>query len=277
LSPFAPDFPLPFQRRLYPDRNRGPPYARRCCRILRCRKPHGKTAVHSGSPGSTVLFHPYAVGFDLPNRIVRELNGYFRQFVADAPQLADIQRKEIPPENADRPRSAFIGRQLNEQFEIHLGPGANRDTGNLPVDGVIAYPPSTLTVGASIKGRLVPPPQWPALALRGMGGGNPSAQIEILEICPAARVYRRSAALSQLGIIVTTGDLKYRVYRHGTLGWTAIDAHCPAPDEHVRFQAGPFYYSDIKDPNLLADWSVSYISQRPPRKHPEEWQVQTPP
>ncbi|MDB6010973.1 MAG: hypothetical protein JWL65_3223 [Gammaproteobacteria bacterium] len=52
-------------------------------------------------------------------------------------------------------------------------------------------------MGASIKGQLVPLPQWPALALRGEGGGKPSARIEILEICPAAKVYRRSSTTGQ--------------------------------------------------------------------------------
>jgi hypothetical protein len=66
----------------------------------------------------------------------------------------------------------------------------------LPVNGILAFQPSRLAVGASIKG-LVPPPQWPALALRGKGGGNPSARIEILEICPAAKVHRRSSTTGQ--------------------------------------------------------------------------------
>jgi hypothetical protein len=133
---------------------------------------------------------------------------------------------------------------------------------------------SRLAIGAWLKGRRVRAPEWPALALRSEYGGNPSAQIEILEICPAAKLYRRTATLTQVGVIVTTGDLKYAKNRKGTLGWTAIDAQCPAPDGQVRFQAGPFYYSDVMDdPQPLADWSGSYGHLRPPEKYPEEWQV----
>jgi hypothetical protein len=175
----------------------------------------------------------------------------------------------------ERPRGTFIGRHLHERFEFSLQPGADRDTGDLPVNGILAFQPSILNMGATIKGQLVPPPQWPALALRGEGGGNPSARIEILEICPAAKVYRRSSTLTQLGIIFTAGDMRYASSRRGTLGWTAIEAQCPPPDGHVRLQAGPFYYSDIRDSHMLADWSASYIRLRPPGKHPDEWQVGT--
>jgi hypothetical protein len=173
----------------------------------------------------------------------------------------------------DRPRSTLIGRHLHEQFEISLPPKADPKTGDLPENGILAYPPSRLAVGASIKGQLVSPPEWRTVALRGEGGGNPSAQIEILEICPAAKVYRRTGTLNQLGMIFTVGDMKYANSLYGALGWTAIEAQCPAPDGHVRLQAGPFYYTDILDRHALASWSTSYISLRPARKHPDEWQA----
>ena len=79
--------------------------------------------------------------------------------------------------------------------------------------------------------------------------------------------------MTQLGIILASGDARYRTWRKGTLGWTAIDAECPPPDGHLRFQAGPFYYLNARAPALLADWSVSYRELRPPEKYPEEWRV----
>jgi hypothetical protein len=171
------------------------------------------------------------------------------------------------------PRAVFIGRHLHEQFEIHLEAGADPDTGDLPMRGILADPLSRLKMTTSIDGHLVGPLKWPALGLRGQGGGNPSAQIEILAICPAAKLYRRAATLTQDGAIFTAGDMKYDSHRSGTLGWTAIDAQCPAPDGHVHFQAGPFYYFDLFAPGVLAGWSASYVRLRPPAQHPEEWQL----
>ena len=173
----------------------------------------------------------------------------------------------------ERPRGALIGRHLHEQFEMHLGAGARPDTGDLPLRGIIDFPASRLEARASIKGQLAIPLEWPAVALRGQGGGNPAARIEILAICPGARLYRRTATLRQFGPIFSTGDVKYANSRKGTLGWTALDAQCPAPDGHVRFEAGPFYYSRLHDPELLAYWSQSYQRLRPPADYPQEWHV----
>lgn len=117
------------------------------------------------------------------------------------------------------------------------------------------------------------PREWPTLNLYSQTGGSPSAQVEILEICPAAKVYRRTATMTQVGIVLGISDRKYPIVRTGTLGWTAIDAHCPAPDGHVRFEAGPFYYVNGLDPDLLTNWSLSYRELRPPAKHPQEWQA----
>jgi hypothetical protein len=77
----------------------------------------------------------------------------------------------------------------------------------------------------------------------------------------------------QLGVILSSGDNRYGIWRQGTLGRTAVNAQCPAPDEHVRFQAGPFYDFDPHNPRLLADWGASYLDSRPPDKHPEEWRL----
>jgi hypothetical protein len=171
-----------------------------------------------------------------------------------------------------RPRAALIGRKLHEQFEIHLEAGAAPNTGDIPIRGIVDDNLSRLRIGTSIHGQLAGPYEWPALLLRGEGGGNPTAQIEILEICPAARLYRRTATLTQVGTIITVGDMRYDSDRSGTLGWTALDAQCPGPDGNVHFQAGPFYYFDIFTHGVLADWSASYVRLRPPEQHPEEWQ-----
>ena len=171
-----------------------------------------------------------------------------------------------------RPRNAFIGRRLHEKFEIHLAPGVSPQTGNLPVRGIIDYKFSRLNVAASIHGQWAGPPEWPELSLRDLGGGSPAARLEVLEICPA-RLWRRTAILTQFGFIFSVGDVRYGNSRRGILGWTALDAQCPGPDGHVRFQAGPFYEGRIRDPALLADWGASYKALRPPEKYPEEWQV----
>jgi hypothetical protein len=79
--------------------------------------------------------------------------------------------------------------------------------------------------------------------------------------------------LNQTGAISATGDAHYASARSGTLGWTAIEAQCPAPDGKVRFQAGPLYHTgESESRTWLADWSSSYLRVRPPRRHPEEWQ-----
>jgi hypothetical protein len=92
--------------------------------------------------------------------------------------------------------------------------------------------------GTSIHGQLARPYEWPELALRSEGGGNPSARIEILEICPAAKLYRRTATLTQVGALLNVGESKYASQRSGTLGWTAIDAQCPEPDGTFIFRQG---------------------------------------
>lgn len=43
------------------------------------------------------------------------------------------------------------------------------------------------------------------------------------------------------------------------------------PDGAIRFQAGPFYFSDMHNEARLDDWDGSYEALRPPNKHPEEW------
>jgi hypothetical protein len=105
------------------------------------------------------------------------------------------------------------------------------------------------------------------------GPNKPAAQIEILAICKA-RLLRRTASLSQFGIVFATGDTRYASARKGTLGWTVIEAQCPAPDGQFRIQAGPFHHTgDSLDGTWLADWSSSYVRLRPAAQHPEEWEV----
>jgi hypothetical protein len=169
-----------------------------------------------------------------------------------------------------RPRIALIGRRLHERFEIHLEPGAESSTDDIPVRAIIEMPDAKLSIGGKIGGQRAVPLDWPGLQLTDVGLGSSSARIEILQICHA-RLYRRSGILTQRGIVPTSGDVKYRNERKGMLGWTAVDAQCPPPQGHVRFQAGPFYYFRSRDPDLLADWSSSYLRLRPPDQHPEEW------
>jgi len=66
--------------------------------------------------------------------------------------------------------------------------------------------------------------------------GAPGADIEILEVCPAT-LWRREATTKQWGFVPALGESGYDLKRAGILGWTAIDAQCPAPTGHVRFQA----------------------------------------
>jgi hypothetical protein len=168
-------------------------------------------------------------------------------------------------------RLALIGRHLHEEFEMHVEPATAARDQNLPLRGIIDVPQSRPRVAAKIDGQWTGPLEWPALDLRSHGG-DPSARVEILQIC-SARLYQRTATMTQLGVILTSGDVSYGAWRKGNLGWTAIDAQCPAPDGHVRLQGGPFYYFNPHDPKLLADWGASYLSIRPAEKHREEWRV----
>jgi hypothetical protein len=168
-------------------------------------------------------------------------------------------------------RATLIGRHLHEQFQIDLREGASPHNGTFPVRGLIDSELSRLRTTGLVHGVWVGPLEWPEVALSSISGGKPSARIEILAICPDAKLYRRTATLIQNGIVITTGDIHYPRHRQGTLGWSAIEAQCPAPDGHVRFQAGPFHYSDLHSPTLLMDWSDSYVELRPADQHPEEW------
>jgi len=56
------------------------------------------------------------------------------------------------------------------------------------------------------------------------------------------------------------------------MGWSAIDARCPAPVGRVRLQAGPLYHPTGQT-SRLSNWSSSYVWLRPPRRYPEEWRI----
>lgn len=174
----------------------------------------------------------------------------------------------------EQPRATLIARHLHEEFQIELREGASNAAGSFPVRGFIDSEQSRLRTSAPLHGTYVGPLKWPDVSLRSFGGMEKtlSARIEILEICPGAKLYRRNATLTQDGIVVTTGDIRYPRHRQGILGWSALEAQCPAPEGHVRFQAGPFHHFDLSSPTLLMDWSDSYAELRPPDKHPEEWQ-----
>jgi hypothetical protein len=174
---------------------------------------------------------------------------------------------------SDRGRFALIHRRLHEKFEIRLEEGAVGFADELPLRGIIGSRFATLQVNAYIDGQLAAPQEWSALPLAAEGMRAPDAQIEILNICKA-KLLRRTATLHQFGAVFATGDVRYAVRRHGTLGWTAIEAECPAPDGKMRFQAGPFYFRGATtDGSWLADWGASYQRLRRPKEHPEEWQV----
>jgi hypothetical protein len=173
-----------------------------------------------------------------------------------------------------QPRATLINRHLHEQFQIALREGASNVIGAFPVRGFIDSQWTRLRTSAPLHGMYVGPLKWLDVNLRSFGGleKTPSARIEILEICPGAKLYRRTATLTQDGIVITTGDINYPRHRQGILGWSALEAQCPAPEGHVRFQAGPFHDSDLSSPTMLMDWSDSYAELRPPDQHPEEWQ-----
>ena len=170
-----------------------------------------------------------------------------------------------------RARIALIGRRLHERFEIHLEPAADQYVDAFPLRGISITQFGALEKVEQIRGRWLAPPVWPELPLGSSAVGQSSADIEIINICKA-RLFRRTATLDQRGLVWASGDAGYAKERKGTLGWTAIDAQCPEPDGHIRFQAGPFYHSvRASEGNRLADWGESYVRLRPPEKYPKEW------
>lgn len=186
------------------------------------------------------------------------------------PTAAEMETFGYP--GAPRPRRAFIGRQLHERFRMQLTPGADSSYDPLPVNGVIGLRQSSLATVAFVDHHELQPREWPALNLREEGDGESSAEVTVLAICDA-RVLRRTAILRQKGLVPGGGDIQFDFNRKGTIGWTAIDAQCPAPDGHVRFEAGPFYHTPLgSDGTRLADWSATYVRKRPAERYPEEWE-----
>lgn len=170
-------------------------------------------------------------------------------------------------------RAIFIGRRLHEQLELQGAPGYQGNWAVLPARVFIDYRFSRMH-GASSAGHHFENSTWPELALGDNAVVTTSARIEILEICRGAKLYRRTATLTQYGLIFGWGDDSgHQNKRHGTLGWSALEAKCPEPDGRIRFQAGPFYDSESQNRNgaRLDDWQGSYETLRPPDKHPEEW------
>jgi hypothetical protein len=172
-----------------------------------------------------------------------------------------------------RLRRVFNGRYLGEVFSIELL-GAKEHGGDfLPLRGIwqdqLFAGQRRLQAQALINGQLCYPPEWKTLQLESSRTHPISATIKILNLC-SAHLLRRTAHLKQKGYVMGWGDSHYEVERTGTLGWTALDADCPAPDGHVRIQAGPFYdHANARD--RLAEWSNSYKRLRPPKDFPEEW------
>lgn len=169
-------------------------------------------------------------------------------------------------------RALFIGRRLHAQLELQGAPGYRGYWADLPVRVFIDYRFSRMH-GALIDGHYFETPQWPELLLTD-DAVTTSARVEILEICHDAKLYRRTATLTQYGVLFGWGDDRgHQTERQGTLGWSALEAECPEPDGRIRFQAGPFYDSESQNGNgaRLVDWDGSYKALRPPDKHPEEW------
>jgi len=174
-----------------------------------------------------------------------------------------------------RVRRALLGRQLHERFSIELDEDADGSVDAVPLDGILEADATRMN---SLRRSLVSGKQmlaartWPGVELS-QRGPRSSADMEILNICEA-RLYRRTATLTQVGMVFAPGDAGYPLRRKGVLGWTAIEAKCPAPDGNIRLQAGPFYRRVGEEENSrLADWNSSYIRLRPPLEHPEEWRV----
>jgi hypothetical protein len=172
-----------------------------------------------------------------------------------------------------RVRRTLIGQRLHAQFSIELEPGAEGSTNALP-----QYAIRTDSLGfETLKGayrdshQVMNPRRWPGIEL-GRYSAVASARLEVLNIC-RARLLHRTAKMTQFGLILNYGEPGYAMHREGTLGWTAIEAQCPAPDGPVRFQAGPFYYAGDAGSHRLADWSSSYIHLRSPLQYPEEWEA----
>ena len=172
-----------------------------------------------------------------------------------------------------RVRRTLIGQRPHAQFNIELEPGAEGSTNSLPQSAIRTDPLGFETLKGAYRDahQVMNPRRWPGFELS-RHGAVPSARLEVLNVC-RARLLRRTATMTQFGLILNYGEPGYAMHREGTLGWTAIEAQCPAPDGPVRFQAGPFYYPGDAGSHRLADWSSSYIQLRSPLQYPEEWEA----
>jgi hypothetical protein len=188
---------------------------------------------------------------------------------SETPSIVDLET--FGDLGSGRARKAFIGRQLNERFRIDLEAGAG-GYDELPLQGIISVAHARLEGGALVNGRMLRARDWRSVLLARLGDGPASAEITILNICDA-QLFRRTGFIVQKGWIPTIGNHGYDFNRQGTVGWTAVDAQCPTPDGHVRFEAGPFHHSTtISDRSQLAGWERTYIKLRPAEKFPNEWE-----
>jgi hypothetical protein len=178
-------------------------------------------------------------------------------------------------------RRTLIGRQLDEHFTIERMDRAAPGEDQLPERGIGANDRAAgaeaRVMGATIRGQYFEPHTWPVITLEHAANQRTSAEIVILNICKA-HLLRRQATLTQVGNVVRMFARPYARDRQGILGWTAIDAVCPAPAGQFRVIAGPFYYVDpTSNPQpqpaySLYDWQTSYLKLRPPEKNAEEWE-----
>lgn len=111
---------------------------------------------------------------------------------------------------------------------------------------------------------------YPEVMLAGDFQSVLTSEIEILAICPA-RLYRRTATLTQWGHILNVMDMNYSQSRRGTLRWSALEGDCDPPEGKKRFEIGPIYWHQYATPGRLYDWVNSYKRLRPPEKFPHEY------
>jgi hypothetical protein len=178
---------------------------------------------------------------------------------------------------AESVRRALVGRRPAERFELAYGPDAEGVL-LIPLKGLMepqleAY---QLTYRNYVYGdRYYHARRWPAVDLRAHGQGPPRVEVEIIAACKAKRLYR-TGVMKQWGFMANTGDASFRSSRRGVLRWSALDATCPSSDGHVRMEAGPFYFPDLRDTGGLWNWADTYVRRRPPPDHPLEWEVGRP-
>lgn len=165
-------------------------------------------------------------------------------------------------------REALIGRRLHETFFLR---GIAYPSGS----GDEFVPFFAFQIGEILGGlgataddeAVAPPLAWPVVKLR-VPNDAPEirAHVEILQVCDA-RLYQRTAIMRQWGIILFEWGGNPPVARKTELGWSKIEADCPAPEGRLQVQIGPLSSSW----HSARRWDHTYLELRPPSRFPEEW------